>query len=371
MINGMKWIRLAVSSVIIGIGVALTYHYFELATNESIDFIWGTWLQTGSIRLLVVPLCIVLTLSYFGARHYLDKPSEAAEGGGLGTGAQPAAKLRNYLTVLFVGYLSLLAGASLGPEAILIPASMLIGSMVGKRLFTQGDKATKILPVLGFVALLTAFFSSIITGMLGLLFIVKQKHERLTVQLVVLAAFTSLAAYGVLRAFSSASYFVVPSSSHQVRLIDVLALVGLIGIGFGMTYLLGWFDRGFTQVHKLVKKWFWWQQAVVASAGLSALYLLGGPLVQFTGNQNVSELLNQSASLGAIGLLWILVIKLAAISWSKVSGYRGGMIFPAAFAASVAVAAMQLYVTDLNFTYGMAAVLVGLFLANRKIKTLL
>ena len=86
----------------------------------------------------------------------------------------------------------------------------------------------------------------------------------------------------------------------------------------------------------------WWLRGLVAASGLSALYLLGGPLVEFTGNKSIVPMLNQAASLGAIGLIWLVVIKTATISWSKAMGYRGGLIFPTVFIASTLVAIAQL-----------------------------
>ena len=80
---------------------------------------------------------------------------------------------------------------------------------------------------------------------------------------------------------------------------------------------------------------------------------------------------NQAASLGFVGLFWVLFVKLAAISWSKTMGYRGGMIFPTIFVASVLVALSEIVFHDVNLIYGLLAVLVGAFTADKKVKILL
>jgi hypothetical protein len=74
----------------------------------------------------------------------------------------------------------------------------------------------------------------------------------------------------------------------------------------------------------------------------------------------------QAPSLGLLGLLWIIAIKILAICWSKAIGYRGGMIFPTIFVAAVMVAIVQLYAHDFNFIYGLVAVIAGALVANRR-----
>jgi H+/Cl- antiporter ClcA len=89
-------------------------------------------------------------------------------------------------------------------------------------------------------------------------------------------------------------------------------------------------------------------------------------LVEFTGNKSIMPMLQQASSLGLSGLVWIVVVKVAAISWSKAVGYRGGMIFPIIFIAAVLVAIVQLYVPGFNFIYGLIAAIIGALVANRR-----
>ncbi len=97
-----------------------------------------------------------------------------------------------------------------------------------------------------------------------------------------------------------------------------------------------------------------------------SLYLLGGSLVEFTGNKSIVPMLGQAASLGAIGLIWLAIVKTVAISWSKAMGYRGGLVFPTVFIASVLVAIAELQVHELNFIYGLIAVMAGVLAAERR-----
>jgi H+/Cl- antiporter ClcA len=81
-------------------------------------------------------------------------------------------------------------------------------------------------------------------------------------------------------------------------------------------------------------------------------------------------MLKQSTTLGIIGLAGILIIKILVIGWSKAMGYRGGLIFPSIFVASVLVAIVQLYTKDVGFVVGLIVVMGGAVTANTKLKIL-
>src|SRR5690606_24780546 len=124
---------LLISTVTTAVAVAVTYHYFESAVHYSTNLVWNTWLKTGANRIIVVPLCLGLSLVFFGVQHFLDRKSEKQVSDGLGEA--PDATLLNFAKVISIGFFSLLAGASLGPEAILVPACLVIGAYIGKKLF--------------------------------------------------------------------------------------------------------------------------------------------------------------------------------------------------------------------------------------------
>jgi H+/Cl- antiporter ClcA len=133
-------------------------------------------------------------------------------------------------------------------------------------------------------------------------------------------------------------------------------------VTYGISASHGLIER----LHDLVAKREWWLRGLVAAVGLSGLYLLGGSLVEFTGNKSIVPMLRQSAELGVLGLIWLALIKTFTISWSKAMGYRGGLVFPAVFIASTLVAIAELQVPELNFIYGLIAVMIGVLAAERK-----
>lgn len=364
----MKRLILLVSTVLTAIIVAATYHYFESAVHYSTNLVWNTWLKTGTNRMLVVPLCIGLTLLFFGVQHLLDRKSEKEVSEGLGQ--VPDATILNFAKVITIGFFSLLAGASLGPEAILVPACMVIGAYIGTKLFPNQKEIIRLLSALGFVALFAAFFDSFIAGMLGLLLIGKQTKAKLTLPLILFSALASYTTVFMLNILEGSAYMEFPTHVAAPDMASVLAVVGLLVAGVGITGLLKLTHDLFERDFAFVKEGPWWGRAMLAGAGLAALYLFGGPLVQFTGNQSIAPLLQQAATLGLGGLLWIIGIKILAIAWSKALGYRGGLVFPSVFVASAAVALAQLYVSNLSFMVGLIAVMVGIIAADTKAKVL-
>src|SRR6185312_7764917 len=124
-------LKLFLLTILVGVGVALTYHIFEAIIHNSIDRIWYDWLNTDTHRWVVIPTAIVLTLVYFGVQHFWDRKAEKQESRGLGS--MPVPTVINYVKILGIGFLSLVAGASLGPEAVLVPACMVLGAYVGTK----------------------------------------------------------------------------------------------------------------------------------------------------------------------------------------------------------------------------------------------
>lgn len=364
----MKKLLLLLATVLTAVAVAITYHYFESVVHLSTNYIWNSWLKTGTNRLLVVPLCIGLTLVFFGVQHLLDRKSEKQTSEGLGQA--PEATLLNFAKVITIGFFSLLAGASLGPEAILVPACMVVGAFIGTKLFPNQKELIRLLGALGFVALFAAFFNSFIAGMLGLLLIGKQTKAKLTLPLILLSALASYSTVFMLKLLEGSAYIEFPTHVAAPDMASVLAVAGLLVAGAGITFLLKLTHDLFERDFDFVAEGSWWARGLLAGAGLSALYLFGGPLVQFTGNQAIAPLLQQAASFGLVGLLWLIGIKILAIAWSKALGYRGGLVFPSVFVATAAVALAQQYVNNLSFMVGLIAVMVGIIAADTKAKIL-
>lgn len=352
--------KLLVAILLVSIGVACTYTVFEQAVALSLDLIWNDLLHTNTHRLMILPLIFGFTLIFFWLRHIFDH-SDKSEG----LGSAPKPTLANFGKILLVGYFSLLAGASLGPEAILVPASMLLGAYVGSSLFARKQE-TSFLAGMGIVALFTAFFHSYIIGIFAIFLVAKQAESKPNLGLLLFGTVTAGVTYLVLGIIDAKEAVTLPSYSWHINLETALWSALLIAAGYLVIRLLAVLDTLFGHAYTFAQKKSWWQHAIIAAAGLAALYLLGGPLIQFTGNHSVVPLFEQSAALGVLGIIWVIVIKVAAMAWSKAIGYHGGMIFPTIFLAAALVALLQLYVPSFNVIYGLIAVLIGAFIANSR-----
>lgn len=363
----MERIVLVAASFFIGILVALTYFVFEAIVRLAINFVWDDIFATDTHRLIIVPLCLVLSLLYFGAVHYLTPKNEKQEERGLGS--MPAPTLKNLGLGLLIGFFSLFAGASLGPEAILVPASMIIGGYISVRFFKKNKKIKDILPAAGFVALFAAFFHSFIIGALSLLLVRKQfkgLSPLINIAGLVAAASSTL----TLSIINGQSFFHFPPLDWTITFNSALGLIAVFALGFGAIFLLGGLHSGFGKLYQpYLRKKPWWFHAIVASSGLSAIYLIGGPLIQFTGNEAIQPLVHQAGSYTIMGLLLIFIAKVAAIAWSKALGYQGGLIFPSVFIIASIILIVG-HVTDVNFIYGIIVGLVGMFVADKWVKIL-
>jgi H+/Cl- antiporter ClcA len=311
-----------------------------------------------------------LTLVFFALQHYLDPKSENHEAHGLGGGVIDA-RFKNLILILLIGFFSLVAGASLGPEAVLVPASMVVGAFVATKLFKANSQAAKALAAAGIIALFACFFHSFIIGFLTVFLVTKQAKTKLNTHLAIIAIIASAVAYFTIITIDPTSqYFSWPDYNWNTQIVDILIALALVAVGFASTLALKALHDLFEKIRTHEKLSAWWLQALIAGGGLSALYLLGGPLVQFTGNHSIAPMLSQAATLGMLGLIWIYIIKLIAISWSKVMGYRGGLVFPMIFVASILAALATQFYADTNFMLALISAMVGILAAERKAKIL-
>lgn len=364
----MKKLLMVAAVLLAGIGVALTYFIFEGAVRQAIEVVWNTWVPTETYRLLVVPLVFGLTYVFFWLQHVLDRGAEKKEEHGLGS--QPRPTLANFGKVLLIGFFSLLAGASLGPEAILVPASMILGSFIGTVFFGSQRKLVGLVAAAGIIALFTAFFHSFVVGLLSIFLVMKQTNAKLSLPLIGMAILAAGSSYLTLSLLPSEAAIQLPAYSWHINVATLLLMIGMAVAGFALIWLMYGAHKLFEQIYTHPRIQTWYIHAGLAALGLSVLYLLGGSLVEFTGNHSIVPLFKQEAALGLAGIVWILLVKVAAIAWSKASGYRGGMIFPTIFLACGIIAIVQLSVPDLNLIYGLIAALVGAFVANEKTRIL-
>lgn len=327
-------VRLAALAVAIGAVDALVFVGFEWVVKDGTDWVWDGLAGSDVSRWRVVPLAIALSLALSAALRLLGQPRwthphldplAAAEGDA------PPPTLSTLAVILLVGAGSLLAGASLGPEATLVALAMGLGTWAALR--AGLGTGAQLLALASVGALLVAFLGSLIAMAIPLL-VLWQRARRLPVIAVVTIVIASVAAWAtlLLARGEAQGYGSVPS--FDVRARDYAAALLLGGLAIGIGVLLRWFiDRLAGVTRRLDERAPWWLAASVFGAVIGVLYLIGGRSVEFSGSEGSAMLLDGEVSYGAGALLGLVLVKLLVTGWSLSAGYRGGLIFPSLYAA--------------------------------------
>ena len=257
------------------------------------------------------------------------------------------------MTILVIGAASLLAGASLGPEASLVALAMGLGGWVAAR--GKLGAAASLLVAASIGALLVAFFGSLIPLAIPLL-IVYQRTRRLTAPAVLAIVVAGLAAWGTLWLIqgNDHGYGAIPSSAVKLRDYASAVLLGAIAVGVG-ALLRRLVRRLATVTEKIDERAPWWVAAAVFGTVLGVLYLIGGQSVQFSGSEGSKLLLSGELHYSTWALAGIALVKLLATSWSLAAGYRGGLVFPSVFAGI----AVSLFVAAADPNLSGSGVLLG------------
>ncbi|MES1193807.1 MAG: chloride channel protein, partial [Solirubrobacterales bacterium] len=233
-------------------------------------------------------------------------------------------------TILAIGAAGLLAGASLGPEAPLLGATVALGAWAAAR--ADASAASTVLVLASAGALLVAFFGSLIALAIPLL-ILRQRTGRFPIAPVVAITLAGLAAWLTvwLAQGNHHGYGHVPSADVDAHDYLIAVVLGITAVGIGA--LLHWFVAQLNVITEQLRNGTpWWLAAAIFGTVLGVLYLIGGQTVQFSGSEGSVMLLSGEVHYGAWALAGIALVKLAATSWSVAAGYRGGLVFPTVFA---------------------------------------
>jgi H+/Cl- antiporter ClcA len=329
--------RLSSLALAVGAVDGLLFLGFEWVVKHGTDWLWNDVVDSDDVRWRVVPLALVLSVALSALLRWLRQPRMAPPHvDPLGAAEEPDAPPPSagaVGTILAVGAAGLLAGASLGPEAPLLGATTALGVWAAARADVRPSSGVLVLASAG--ALLVAFFGSLIALAIPLL-ILHQRTERgraRPYQAMVAIVVAGLAAWLTvwLLQGNHHGYGTIPSSGVEAHDYAVAIVLGLVAVAIGA--LLRWFIARLTSVpEQLHDRTPWWLAAALFGAVLGALYLLGGPTVQFSGSEGSAMLLHGEVHYGPWALAGLALVKLAATSWSVTAGYRGGLVFPSVFA---------------------------------------
>jgi H+/Cl- antiporter ClcA len=244
-----------------------------------------------------------------------------------------SASLADLGSIFVVGATGLVAGAALGPEAPLVGLSAGVGLWLAGR--GRVGAGTGVLTGARVGALLVAFIGSLLAIGIPLLLLLRKGVRSLRVAAVLPIVIAGVVAYLVEWAIrgQGEGFGTLPAGT-EADLVDYVAgvVVGLgtviLALGLRQAIVA---SKGVTR--EIDRRLAWPVSAAVFGVVLGLLYLVGGESVQFSGSEGTGMLLEQAPTYSAVALLGLIVVKLAASSWSLSAGYRGGLVFPSIYAA--------------------------------------
>lgn len=333
-----RLILIAAVSIAVGVADGLIFMGFEWLVNHGDQWIWNDVFHTDTSRWRVIPLALILSVAFSLVLRALREPRWlppeldllAAVGPGDGkVKAAPRPTLRAIALILVVGGASLLAGASLGPEAPLTATAIALGGWAAMRGSLGELSGALTLASVG--ALLAAFFGSLVPLVIPVL-VMYQRTKRVALVPVLVTVLAGVSSWLTCLAVqgNDSGYGGIPSLG--THFLDYVAAVVLGAVAAATAALLRELVRRLSVVtQKLEHRIPWWLAAAVLGAVLGGLYLAGGQTVQFSGSEGTTMLVSGFGHYGPWALAGIVVIKLLATSWSTSAGYRGGLIFPSVF----------------------------------------
>lgn len=235
-------------------------------------------------------------------------------------------------SLLLAAILGLAGGVSLGPEFPVLGANAALAVAIGARVLPKVNaSAWNGLAAAGTIG---ALFGSPIAAALMLTEVMagQQRAERVDVWDRLFAPLAAAAAGGLtVMALSHGSSFSVnlpayPGFRGPDLFTGPLIACAAVVVGLAATWLFPLLYQAFRRLR---------HPALMLTAGgvlLGLLGALGGPLTLFKGLDQMKELSETYASHSAANLAALSGIKVLALLIAATAGFRGGRIFPAAFA---------------------------------------
>ncbi len=274
---------------------------------------------------------------------------------------------RNAPGIVLTAFVSLIAGASLGPEAPLADASGGMGTLLADRL-KLNEQETRTMGYSGVSGMLAAFITSPFGGaILGL-----ESAQggsgggKQTYFWVLFPSLLSSAVATVVFVLLSGTFFetLYKFPAYTPQLMDLLYGVplGLIGGAVGLLFMLSL--QRLQQLFRPMK-----QHVVLRGLiGGLAFGLIGAllPLTLFSGEEQTLDLITNAAEIGFLMLIVVGLVKLFATALLLATGWKGGYIFPIMFASVALGLAVNLLFPAIPVAVTVAATMAGALVAALK-----
>ena len=360
------YFRLMALVALMGIVSALVTFVFMAFVNGSIAWIWEeAALALGmDPRLFTLLVCTLggllvgLLVNYFGDHNaiFSELMREFGKTGRFDYRHAPG--------ILVTSFVSLIAGAALGPEAALADTCGAIGTWIADKL-KLGEKETRTMGFGGLSAMLGAFVTNPFGGALLSLESAQGGMTGLTIYFwglfpSLLAAAVATTVFVALTGSFFDTLYAFPA--YTPGLTDLLWAVPFSLIG-GLAGLI--FVFVFQKLRQLMQplKNHLVLRGVIGGLGMGIIGALL-PLTLFSGEEATTELIKGAAVIGVGSLLVLAICKLLATSLLLATGWKGGYIFPIMFAGVALGMAGKLLFPFVPTAVIVASTLAGVLVAS-------
>lgn len=332
-VNSGPDLRLLLYSVWLGVVGGVFTIVYLLLVEEGTHLLWGDTDQvgwfSGTWQLLLIPVAAGLLVGILYEtmslpprfKGFIDELEE----GEVDPASAPGAVL--------VAVVSLIGGASLGPEAPLGTGAGAAGTWLARR--TRADEATT--RAMTFAGMSAAFGGLVSSPLGGPLLAFELEHEQSRSYYfshLIPGIVAGAVSFGIVWPVLGAPFIgLYEVSAVEFRSWMLTAAVGIgftgalvsLGIGKVLVSVTGWMRR--LDGRPVVR-------GVVGGLGVAGTgFLL--PLTLFSGQGGLAVVLEDPASIGWATLVSLIVVKTVALALSLGAGFYGGPIFPLFFIGGV------------------------------------
>lgn len=360
------YLRLMGLVALLGIVSALVTFIFIALVNQGIDLIWEQARLTLGLdaQLFTILVCAMggllvgLLVKFFGDHNAIF--SELMQE----FGRTGRFTYRHAPGIVLTALISLISGASLGPEAPLADACGGIGTWASDRLKLD-DQETRSMGYGGLSGMLAAFITNPFGG--ALLSLESAQGGMTGRQVYFWGLFPSLLASAVatvvfvgLTGHFFGTIYAFPEYSPSLRDLLLAVPLSLIGgvAGVLFTLMFRWLRQLMQPLQNRVVL-----RGLIGGLGMGIIGALL-PLTLFSGEDQTLELVQQATEIGVGTLILLAVSKLLATSLLLATGWKGGYVFPIMFAGVALGMAGNLIFPDVPTAVTVAATLAGALVAT-------
>src|SRR5512139_2755929 len=362
------YVKLLALVVLLGLISALITFAFMALVHQGTGLIWEqAALALGmDPRLFTILVCTIggllvgLLVKFFGDHSgiFAEVMREFGRTGRFDYRSAPG--------IVITALVSLIAGASLGPEAPLADACGGMGTLMSDKL-KLNEQETRTMGYSGVSGMLAAFITSPFGGaLLGLESAQGGTGGLATYFWVLFPSLLASAVATVVFVLLSGSFFetLYKFPAYVPRLEDLLyaAPLGLIGGAVGLLFMFSL--RRLQQLFQPMKT----HVVVRGLLGGLGMGLIGAllPLTLFSGEAETADLILHAAEIGVLMLIVLGLAKLLATSLLLATGWKGGYIFPIMFAGVALGMAVNLVFPQIPIAVTVAATMAGALVAAMK-----